>query len=428
MAANEISLDDVLRSPLKDENCDAIFDGFPTLMRWYIDTREWEANGLDLPMLHALRPAEQQAVTKFHHAADKRMSLASHLLKYLFIHHTCGVPWKDIVFSRTAAPQNRPYYASGSATQVEFNVSHQASLTILAGTLAPNDEMLQKNTAKAISFIPPRLGIDVTCVNERRKPMTTIGDFIEFVSIFSEVFSPGELAIMKNPISTLHQARELGFAKSFPSDDDGTVIEYGLRLFYSYWALKEAYLKMTGDALLAPWVRTLEFSNVIPPDPVDPLQASKPYGVSRDKKHIPQSTKNWGVPYTRVKISRAGRPLDDVRIQLQSFESDYIIATAGSGASVGVIPQNCQKDQPHCPQGEIRLILPDGQTEERRIPLCTRKLIGDMNPWRIPFAITDPWLPMQEVDIELDIRACAEGRCVHPTNNRSVLSAVQVHG
>ena len=49
----------------------------------------------------------------------------------------------------------------------------------------------------------------------------------------------------QNPISTLRRARELGLAKSFPSEDNETVIEFGLRLFYSYWALKEAYLKMT---------------------------------------------------------------------------------------------------------------------------------------------------------------------------------------
>ncbi|CEJ61050.1 hypothetical protein PMG11_09595 [Penicillium brasilianum] len=412
MTANEICPADAQSTRPRRAN-EPSLRGLPTLVRWYINTREWEANGLDLPLLDVLRPAEQQAVKRFHHASDRRMSLASHLLKYFYIHHACDVPWRDIVFSRTPMPENRPYYDSSTQTQVDFNVSHQASLTILAGVIAPSHEQLTSQAITGIAPSPPRIGIDITNVNERRKPMKTMKDFTEFVSIFSEVFSAREMAVMQNPISTLRRARELGLAASFPSDDVATIIEFGLRLFYSYWALKEAYLKMTGDALLAEWVRHLEFTNVIPPAPVDPLIASKPYGLFSGAEHVPQSPLNWGPPYTEVEVSRDGVVIEGVRLQLQAFESDYIVATAGRGCPVGPIPEDSGNTGDHHLPTQFGESSSGGSPQEERIPISAHLAVGQPDPWRSDSNIVDPWLPMQEVDIELDIRACAEGRCSH---------------
>lgn len=422
--ANEISGADVLQNTPISENIHPTLAGLLTLVRWYIDIREWENHGYDLPLLDALRPAEQEAVKRYHHVADRRMSLASHLLKYLYIHHACGKPWKEIILSRTAMPENRPHFISSSPPHVDFNVSHQAGITILAGTIAPTPEQVK---AGAMESIHPRLGIDVTCARERRKAPATTNELEEFVSIFSEVFSEHEMRTMKNPITTLHRARDLGLANAFPSDSEETIARFGLRLFYSYWALKEAYLKMTGDALLATWVRSLEFTNVIPPDPVEPLSASKPYGLSQDAKHIPRSTRNWGRPYTNVKASRDGQPIEDVRIELISFESDYIVATVGKGSSVGVVPQKPEpRAQNHLP--DRITVHSGGVTEDHRIPLSATRVIGSMDPWHVPYALADPWLPLQEVDINLDVRACAEGRCIHPENPTNVLSGVRVEG
>ncbi|KAJ5438172.1 4'-phosphopantetheinyl transferase A [Penicillium daleae] len=413
MAANEISPADAQLARPGNKTTEPSLHSLPTLVRWYINTREWEANCLDLPLLNVLRPAEQEAVKRYHHASDRRMSLASHLLKYLYIHHACGVPWKDIIFSRTPMPENRPFYASNSNTQVDFNVSHQASLTALAGVIAPSQEQLASQSVQGIAPSPPRIGIDITCVNERRKPMKTMKDFTDFVTIFSEVFSPKEMATMQNPLPTLRRARELGLAPSFLSDDDATIIEFGFRLFYSYWALKEAYLKMTGDALLAEWVRHLEFTNVIPPAPVDPLISSKPYGLSTGAEYIPQSPHNWGPPYADVEVFRDGEVIEDVRLQLQAFESDYIVATAGRGCPVGPIPEECENDGDHHLPNRHGELLARGTTTIKRIPISAHMAVGQSDPWCPDSTIVDPWLPMQEVDIELDIRACAEGHCSH---------------
>jgi 4'-phosphopantetheinyl transferase len=47
--------------------------------------------------------------------------------------------------------------------------------------------------------------------------------------------------------------------------DEAARIKAKLRKFYTHWALKEAYIKMTGEALLADWLRELEFRDVVAP-------------------------------------------------------------------------------------------------------------------------------------------------------------------
>ncbi|KAF7713110.1 4'-phosphopantetheinyl transferase [Penicillium ucsense] len=369
--------------------------GLPTLVRWFIDSRQWEAEGLDLPLIDAFSPTEQEAVKRYHFASDRRMSLASQLLKYLFVHHACGVPWDQIVLSRTPKPEGRPYYASKSDTQVEFNVSHQASLTILAGVIAPSQEQLAKQASfQGAVPMPPRIGIDITCVNERRKPITTGTDYSEFISAFTSVFSRQEMGQIQEPFLTLRRARQLGLADAFPRDDEATMINYGLRIFFSYWALKEAYLKMTGEALLAEWLQELEFSNVIPP----PVPATSPPQGSTAPGH-------WGTPYSDIKVSKHGKLIEGVRLQLEAFGADYIIATAGQGCPVGPLYQDstCSLD------GEDIA----NESAGDRIPISTRLALGQSNPWSPGFEILDPWLPVQQVDIDRDIQSCAKGRCSH---------------
>lgn len=428
MAANQMGIEDRSQEKPKDNNVDPKLRNLPTLNRWYIDSRNWEAKGLDLPLLETLRPAEQEAVKRYYHAADRRMSLASHLLKYLYIHHACGVPWKDIVFSRTAPPEHRPYYDSPS-TKVEFNVSHQASMTILAGTIAPDPTQIEQLASAGVSHLLPRLGIDITCVNER-KPIKSFKELREYVDIFSEVFSPSELNDMKSPQLAFNRAVNSGLAKAFTSAEgekvlsESDLVRFGLRLFYSYWALKEAYVKLTGEALLAPWLRVLEFTNVVPPDPVNPLPAAKPR-ADCGPEDMPRSPRKWGSPYTGVIVSKDGQQLKDVRIELVAFESDYIVATAGYGSSVGAIAKHALNDDPDHLLSQIDMHPPGGRAGLHRTPLSTKKVVGDMDPWNTPYAIADPWLAMQEVDVELDVRPCAEGRCAHVPDHSSVFAGAE---
>ncbi|KAE8383367.1 hypothetical protein BDV26DRAFT_251604 [Aspergillus bertholletiae] len=337
--------------PSRDESSNA-------MIRWYIDTRHLTATTSSLPLLETLQPSDQESAKRFYHMKDKHMSLASNLLKYLFIHRTCRIPWNQITISRTPAPHHRPYFNPADVTQttttdkpiprIEFNVSHQASLIALAGTILPPSSNNGSITPSDIIANPdptspplssiPQVGIDITCVNERRNTPETRQALEEFVGIFSEVFSQPEL----DTIKSLH-----GAPPQVGNDENGRV-EYGFRLFYTYWALKEAYIKMTGEALLAPWLRELVFTNVLAPEP-----------AGRD-------VQTWGEPYTGVKTWLYGKEVEDVRIEVIAFEKDFLIATAARGGGIG------------------------------------RGSGGDG---------LDPWQRLEKIDIEKDVRPCATGIC-----------------
>lgn len=345
-----------------------------SLTRWYIDTRPLTSSPFPtLPLLETLQPSDQEAVKKFYHLSDRHMSLASNLLKYLFIHRTCRIPWGEISVSRTPAPHKRPCFVPSQKQKeerkdgipnVEFNVSHQASLVTLAGCVVPDSStpgtggstiasqtevFAHPDPASAPIQSIPQVGIDITCVDEpsrRRRDSipTTPQALAEFVDIFAEVFSARELeTIKKVPIAS-------SGSNSSSSPDLATAIQSGLRLFYTYWALKEAYIKMTGEALLAPWLRQLEFTNVIAPGPVFDHQNRSPFGQ----------------PYTGIETWLYGKKVEDVRVEVVAFEKDYLIATAARGGGIGA-----------------------GSREEGN----------------------DAWKNLEKIDIERDIAPCAKGVC-----------------
>jgi 4'-phosphopantetheinyl transferase len=299
------------------------------------------------------------------------MSLASNLLKYLFIHRSCHIPWNKISISRTPAPHHRPCFIPSPALtedtdepipSIEFNVSHQASLVALAGTIIPPSDAASTTSAALFAnpnpsslpaFSVPQVGIDITCVDERRgrtnSAPSTRTQLAEYVDIFAEVFSKRELDTMKN------------LGGRFPAEaQDGAreteAVEYGLRLFYTYWALKEAYIKMTGEALLAPWLRELEFTDVVAPAPAPaPGQGS---------------AGGWGEPYTGIKTWLYGKRVEDVRIEVVAFEKDYIFATAARGAGLGPLEESAGVS-----------------------------------------VSVDPWMHIEKLDIDKDIAPCATGVC-----------------
>lgn len=343
-------------------------DGRPSLVRWYVDTRPLTSSTSSLPLLDTLQPSDQETVKKFYQLPDRHMSLASYLLKYLFVHKACRVPWQGIQISRTPAPHRRPCFVPPTSTchsqksaipNVEFNVSHQASLVALAGTvLPPSASPLNAVFTRPIpSSTPlpsvPQVGIDITCADERRgrkasSAPSTPQALIEFIDIFAEVFSPCELETMKN-------AR----GPSLPPGPQttSTEVQYGLRMFYTYWALKEAYIKMTGEALLAPWLRELEFTNVIAPEP-----------RTRTEQ---ESLSPWSQPYTGVKTWFHGKMVEDVRIEVVAFGPEYLVAIAARGDGLGA--------------GSCAL---GGGLEG-----------------------VDPWRSLEKIDIEKDIASCATGEC-----------------
>jgi 4'-phosphopantetheinyl transferase len=357
-----------------------------SLTRWYIDTRPLTDTSSSLPLLDTLRPADQETVQRFVHLRDRHMSLASYLLKYLFIHRACHIPWNEITISRTPKPHQRPCFIPSCRTRadgrlvpnIEFNVSHQASFVALAGCVIPetlsssspslSSSQTSQTPATAVFTNPqpssapipsvPQVGIDITCVDERTRRQKdsgpkTVQALAEFVDIFAEVFSRRELDTIKNirPIAS----------SSSPQEALQEAIKSRVRLFYAYWALKEAYIKMTGEALLAPWLRELEFTNVVAPEPVNSSSSSSSSSSS------PSSC--WSEPYTGVQTWLYGKKVEDVRIELVAFETDYLVATAARGGRFGVSSR--------------------GPPDEEN----------------------DPWKKLEPIDIESDISACARGHC-----------------
>ncbi|KAL2397688.1 hypothetical protein ABEF93_003323 [Exophiala dermatitidis] len=444
-----------------------------TIDRYYIDTRQLVLSTLDtkstqsLPLLATLQYPDQEAVTRFIRPSDRYMSLASALLKYTFIHRRAKIPWSKVQVSRTPAPHRRPYWVPLEEYELpeetcskigglEFNVSHQAGLVAIIGCSTPRAQLPTPHTHSDSSTINKaldqldltghrtpilaadeiRLGVDIACTNEdRRTPqiMTTQAQFDEWVDIFAEMFSERERWTMRHaPIHIPVVEREEG--DYWDSDTDTTsssdtapngnsygtgaaepgssreakLIHLKLRRFYAYWALKEAYIKMVGEGLLASWLQKLEFMNVVaPPSPTGMPRRSwnqtstpartlsrSPNPTSSDSKGVSkhQSTVNndhkpdvhlssntlsredevgkWTPPEKAergVKTLLYGREVEDVDIELVAYDEDFLLATALRGV---------KEQQPN--------ISTDNRSQWKR------------------------WV---RLDIEQDIRPCAEGKC-----------------
>jgi 4'-phosphopantetheinyl transferase len=191
--------------------------------------------------------------------------------------------------------------------------------------------------------------------------MTTSAAFAKWVDIFTEMFSARERDDMQHaPTTIIHETTET--EPNPPTEEAKTAAR--LRRFYTYWSLKEAYIKMVGEGLLASWLRELEFTDVVPP----PLPAPTPHFHSTSTD---QPEESWGPTIhsatientSSFKISLRQQPVHDVSMSLAAYSSTFIIATATKGIS----PSPSAPDPKWC-----------------------------------------------HIDIEQDIRPCAEGRCDCP--------------
>ncbi|KAK3044163.1 hypothetical protein LTS18_002015, partial [Coniosporium uncinatum] len=135
--------------------------------------------------LRLITPEERENVCRKYHIEDAKNSLASALLKRLYIAKTLGVPWNEIRFKRKGNPiHGKPVYAplDGSPSPIDFNVSHQAGLVALIGSHSRDVEV----------------GIDIVCVNERDEYRVIDREgFDGFVDMYEEVFSEEEMWDMK---------------------------------------------------------------------------------------------------------------------------------------------------------------------------------------------------------------------------------------
>ncbi|KAG6031842.1 hypothetical protein E4U41_007404 [Claviceps citrina] len=181
------------------------------------------------------------------------MALASALLKRHAITSSCpDLPWSAARFTRDA--RTKPVFRLPDGSEpLLFNVSHQAGLVCLVAVLAPPPPVVDDHDDTTNLAV----GVDVACPSERRArdhALVSADGWRSFVEMHDSVFSPGESA-------------RLG---RLPFGDRGLDLDRKLGYFYALWCLREAYVKMTGEALLAEWLRDLELRYFAPPGETGP--------------------------------------------------------------------------------------------------------------------------------------------------------------
>ncbi|TVY23803.1 4'-phosphopantetheinyl transferase [Lachnellula hyalina] len=298
----------------------------PQIVQWLLDTRNlWPASRA----LALLSSSEQEAVLRYYQVKDAKMSLASHLLKHLVITKYCNVPWSKSKISRQPTHGKPCYIPEGDDhMHIDFNVSHQAGIVSLIAAIGFENHV--------------DVGTDVVCANERLVHDCSNIDkegFFAWVDIHSDVFADSEVNDMKlSPVSTrsvgILDGEIEGYAKDTLSRcqwrnrkldikvmtgggvpevvelSSNVVIEAKLRRFYAMWCLRETYVKMTGEALLASWLKDLEISNVQIPAA---KESADPFSL--EVGDIAQD----------FKMIFKGKPVKDVNMELSALGSAYMV-------------------------------------------------------------------------------------------------------
>lgn len=226
----------------------------------------------------SLLPLEDRmSVLKYYFLKDAKLALASALLKRHVISSTLRIPFSSS--TPTRAPSTKPNFLLPDGSEpLIFNVSHQAGLVAVLAIYHP----------------PPgvAIGIDIVCPSERRTrdhSLIAKDGWGKYVDMHDSVFSIAECTRLK----------ELGMEKD-------KMLEY----FYVLWCLREGYVKMTGEALLAEWLGELEMRFFAPPG-----------------ERAPEGRE--------LEIWFRGKRVVDVDVRMERYLGEYVICSVVRG-DVGV--------------------------------------------------------------------------------------------
>ncbi|EON95941.1 putative phosphopantetheinyl transferase protein [Phaeoacremonium minimum UCRPA7] len=275
----------------------------PILVQWILDTRDlWpgatktaQLETLASRALSLLTREEKTNVLKYYHVRDAKMALGSALLKHFVISKYCNVAWWDTKMTRDE--KTKPIYRDPDTgtCPISFNVSHQAGLVALIAAHGYDG--------------PVDVGVDVVCVSERRDrdhKMIKDEGWPSFVDMHADVFAPSEAKYLKYQILSAVPGLPRGAS---PED----IVDFKLRCFYALWCLREAYVKMTGEALLAEWLGVLEFRNFVPP-----IAAASFAGTDEVAEQVVTDHQIWF----------RGQKVEDAKVCLRALGPDYMTCTA----------------------------------------------------------------------------------------------------
>jgi len=265
-----------------------------------------------LRIMALLPPSEAAAVLKYYHVRDAKMSLASSLIKHLAIAHLCpSTPWHATAITRDARTKPTWIDPSTGFSPLAFNVTHQAGIVALIAIPSPPSPSPP---------LPIEVGIDLVCTSERRSrdhSLILTDGWPRFVDMHADVFSPAETSYLKYEVLS----RVPGLVPAGGSASAEAVMDAKLRAFYALWALREAYVKLTGEALLAEWLSELEFRGFRPVAPTAGWAVPAREEEAEGNRYGAQVISNQEVWFK-------GRRVDDVNMSLRAMGEDYMICTA----------------------------------------------------------------------------------------------------
>ncbi|ORX50821.1 4'-phosphopantetheinyl transferase, partial [Hesseltinella vesiculosa] len=165
------------------------------------NTQDLDNGNFDIA-LERIPVHDHDKIMRFKFEKDRRLALGSYLLRWYYACHVLGLPRKDVVFDTLAF--GKPCLRLMEERWVDFNLSHDGHWVILGGTVVPNH----------------RVGVDVVDMTQ------SIGGVDDFIVAFEPQLTEREKSLLRNRTGSQRQ-----------------------RTFFQIWALKESYIKATGQGL-----------------------------------------------------------------------------------------------------------------------------------------------------------------------------------
>lgn len=285
-------------------------------------------------------------VSKYVFPRDAKMALASRLLKHYAIAKLSVNPahtWSQLLADPsafTSDARTKPIYIDPATGMqpVSFNVTHQAGVVAIVAAAnrprRPRPPSSHSSAGKASDDDAPiEVGVDIVCTSERRprdQDLISRAGWAHFLDMHKDALAPGEVRYLQYRVLSTAPGLVADAALAHPSGGGGggptpeQVADGKLRAFYALWALREAYIKLSGEALLAPWLTELEFVNFRPPRPTASWDVAADEGEKGDGGLDGEDSQVIRSSEMRLR----GEKVEDVNMCLRSIGPDFMIATA----------------------------------------------------------------------------------------------------